>query len=411
MKNLKRFPRLSTTIAIALLGILTTTKAYSAETNSSWKRHTIDGSSQGADGVRLADFNSDGLLDIVSAWEEGNRVRAYLNPGYKFVHELWTFVTIGKVAAGEDAVFIDIDGDGFLDVVSASEGDVKTLWIHWNPGEVPYALFSFLWKTEAIPTSVNRQQWMYVLPMQIDGKHGVDLVAAGKNENAQIGWFEAPKNSHNLENWHWHPLYKAGWIMSLESVDLDRDGDLDIVVSDRKGDNRGCFWLENPGTKLATKTWQVHRIGGSEQEMMFLDIADLNADGLPDIIAATHSHELLYYKQVDTNPISWQISSITLPDNSGTGKSVAIGDIDLNGNLDIVVSTEHAEERIGVFWLSSTNKGSGSGWEAHNISGLEGSKFDLVKLIDLDGDRDLDVITSEEDKNLGVIWYENPTRD
>ena len=33
-----------------------------------------------------------------------------------------------------------------------------------------------------------------------------------------------------------------------------------------------------------------------------------------------------------------------------------------------------------------------------------------MELIDLDGDGDLDVMTCEERKNLGVIWYENPGR-
>jgi len=43
------------------------------------------------------------------------------------------------------------------------------------------------------------------------------------------------------------------------------------------------------------------------------------------------------------------------------------------------------------------------------VSGPEGVKYDLVALVDLDGDGDLDVITTEETANLGVIWYENPT--
>ena len=37
-------------------------------------------------------------------------------------------------------------------------------------------------------------------------------------------------------------------------------------------------------------------------------------------------------------------------------------------------------------------------------------KYDLVALLDLDNDGDLDAITTEEAKNLGVIWFENPNR-
>jgi hypothetical protein len=40
---------------------------------------------------------------------------------------------------------------------------------------------------------------------------------------------------------------------------------------------------------------------------------------------------------------------------------------------------------------------------------LDGS-LDLVALLDLDGDGHVDAIMTEEVTNLGVIWYENPTR-
>ena len=48
---------------------------------------------------------------------------------------------------------------------------------------------------------------------------------------------------------------------------------------------------------------------------------------------------------------------------------------------------------------------------AFDISGAPGIKFDLVRLLDLDGDGDLDVLTNEEQEartGLGVMWYENP---
>ena len=61
--------------------------------------------------------------------------------------------------------------------------------------------------------------------------------------------------------------------------------------------------------------------------------------------------------------------------------------------------------------MCSPSRGTRPGpWEANEIGGLEGTKFDLVVLTDLDGDGDLDALTCEERENLGVIWYENLLR-
>jgi hypothetical protein len=49
-------------------------------------------------------------------------------------------------------------------------------------------------------------------------------------------------------------------------------------------------------------------------------------------------------------------------------------------------------------------------WQWHELSGVMGVKNDQVRLADLDGDGDLDALTTEEVSNLGVIWYENPAK-
>lgn len=383
-----------------------------------WKRHTIDDTSRGADGVRIADVNHDGLPDLVTGWEEGAVTRVYLHPGHTSVTGPWPAVTVGQTPNVEDAVFVDLDADGRMEVVSSCEGRTRTVFVHWAPRQQSDYLLPDAWKTEPIPASHGRMMWMFCVPGDIDGRNGVDLVAGGKGEGAEIGWFESPEDSRELAHWRWHPISPAGWIMSLWILDMDGDGDPDVLTSDRKGPLRGCRWLQNPGPdRAAAGPWPNHFLGGRDNEVMFMTLADLDADGNPDAIAATRDDGLLVFRRPAVEQSGWRCSSIPLPANTGTGKGIAAGDLDGNGSLDLVVTCENAGDgRSGVVWLSAGNVS----WDrstAHDISGPEGFKLDRVELIDLDGDGDLDVLTCEESepvggrrKGLGVLWYENPTR-
>ena len=82
--------------------------------------------------------------------------------------------------------------------------------------------------------------------------------------------------------------------------------------------------------------------------------------------------------------------------------------------MDLACTCEHAEGKVGVYWLSEASKGAKNDgelqrWNFNDISGnTKGIKFDRIELLDLDHDGDLDLLTCEERDNLGVIWYENP---
>jgi hypothetical protein len=382
---------------------------------SAWIRHTIDHRGQGADGVRLADVNADGQPDIVTPWEEGGRIRVYLNPGPEQVKQTWFAVTVGAVESPEDAVFVDLDGDGATDVVSASEGKTLSLAVHWAPSEPAEYLNPHAWTTEVFPGSTGTA-WMYCLPMDVDGQRGIDLIVGSKGggveyENAALrfggsgvlGWFESPEDPRALDRWIFHDLRPTGWTMTLAAVDMNGDQREDLLFTDRKGARRGCWWLEKPGE--GQTAWLEQLIGGEEKELMFATVAR-RVDGLPvAVAAATAGDTVLWFEREARANAPWQSETLTFPPGVGTGKGVAAGDLDGDGREDLVVSCENAKNKTGVLWFGRAD---GRAWTAHRISDLAGTKFDLVQLHDLDGDGDLDVLTCEEKEGLGVVWYENP---
>jgi len=408
-------------LSVGFVFLLTACPSLAAQNDSRgtpWPIHVIDASSRGADGVRLADVNGDRLMDVTTGWEEGGITRVYLHPGREAADRPWPAVTVGKTPNVEDAVLVDLDADGRVDVVSCCEGRTRTVFVHWAPKEKREYLNPTAWKTEPIPASQDVMMWMFCTPVQVDGRGGVDLVAAGKGGDAQIGWFEAPEQPRRLDRWKWHPVSPAGWIMSLRSIDVDGDGDLDVVTTDRKGRLRGCRWLENPGPGAAQAgPWKNHFIGGRQNEAMFMAVADLDADGLDDLLVATRPQPLLFFRRRPGMPAAWTPLSIALPENVGTGKGVAAGDINRDGRPDVVFSCEGAGGgRSGVTWLSYRDSPTERVWTPHEISGPRGIKFDRIELLDVDADGDLDVLTCEESqpaagrrRGLGVFWYENRT--
>jgi hypothetical protein len=379
-----------------------------------WKHHSIDDTARGADGVRLADANGDGLLDIATGWEEAGLIRLYLNPGAATAKDRWPSVTVGRAKSPEDAVLVDLDGDGALDIVSCCEGNTRSVFVHWAPRDKSRLLDEAAWTTELFPALAGQQMAMYCLSVQLDGKQGVDLVIGSKGQGAKIGWLQAPANPRSLAEWIYHPICDAGWIMSLVAADLDADGDQDVLASDRKGNNSGCLWLENPGPgEKQSQTWTRRAIGPSKAEVMFLHFTDFDGDGLSDILVPTYSKQFFWHRRLPGIAPTWEPRELPYPDQAGKGKGVRAADIDLDGRLDLVVSTENYESTSGLVWMSSLAASETSRWQTHEISGMAGQrglKLDDIQLLDLDADGDLDVLSTEERTGLGVVWFENPTR-
>jgi hypothetical protein len=265
-----------------------------------------------------------------------------------------------------------------------------------------------------MPALKDRGMWMFCLPAQVDGRHGIDLVVGGTGQGAAVGWLESPANPRDLSAWQWHPLAQVGWVMSLRSLDVDGDGDLDVVLSDRKGPRRGCRWLENPGPGEAQKKpWRDHAIGAAGEEVMFLDTLDADGDGLTDLLVPTHDGKLFLLRRKSKAPPAWESRRLAFPPQAGHGKAVRVGDLDRDGLPDFVLTCESSAGRHGALWVGPARGFADPPRFVRSLegpAGPRGYKPDRIELVDLDGDGDLDVMTTEERSGLGVIWYENPAR-
>lgn len=403
-----------------LVALIALTASPLAQRPGPWTRHTIDASSLGADGVRAADVNADGVMDLVTSWEQGGLTRVYLAAGTRPGRPAWTIVTAGQSPDAEDAVFVDADGDGDLDIISSAEGDARRILVHWAPSMATYA-HERDWKTETL--YADGSQWMFAVPMDVDRRRGPDLVVGGKNAGASIGWLESPADPQRSGDWTFHRLSDAGWIMSLIVKDMNRDGHPDVLVSDRVGAMAGVRWLENPGPRSAALNgpWTNHWIGARGRAPMFIEAGDLDEDGVDEIVVphyVKNEFGLSIFKRLSARSDSWVEHAIRYPALAGRPKAVAIGDIDLDGRRDLVLSAEQATDgRRGIVWLRYRDSPFRPDWDVFDLSGPEGIKFDLNLLLDVDADGDMDVVNSEENDNardgnagLGVVWYENPTR-
>ncbi len=250
---------------------------------------------------------------------------------------------------------------------------------------------------------------MFALPLPTPNEPA-RVIVGSKGGDAEVGLLELAIIPDDREAWIYRPLVRAGWIMSLALFDFNHDGRTDVLVSDRKGSTRGIFWLEQPAEPASE--WPRHELGLAGREAMFLDLGDLDADGRADIAAAAKGPEaIVLLRQPENVSEVWTSRELSLPPGYGGAKAVAIGDLDGDGRPDLAFTCEGASGELrGAGWLRAPADPWSGDWEPHDISGPAGVKFDLIELLDLDGDGDLDLLTCEERDNLGVIWYENPAK-
>lgn len=307
----------------------------------------------------------------------------------------WPLVTVAKARSPEDAVPFDFDNDGLLDVISCHEGKTRQVIVHRASGGDKHTILApSRWDSRPI-SQVDGQLWMFAEPILLR-RSTRGIIIGSKGSAASITLLLAPKrDEHVVNKWSVHRLRDAGWIMTLKALDMDGDGDQDLLFSDRKGKRRGVGWLEQPNDS-PTADWVEHLIGGTDHEVMFVDATP------KQVLVATRNSVCLDFRRTDDS--DWELKSFPNPEHVPMGKAIKRmpdGRIVLTANS--AADSKKAPQRGGI-WLRNHDQV----WMP--IDETTEIKPDRIELIDLDGDGDLDLMTCEERKNLGVIWYENPER-
>jgi len=138
-------------------------------------------------------------------------------------------------------------------------------------------------------------------------------------------------------------------------------------------------------------------------------IADINGDGKPDIVApparlggAPTLHVWLGDGQGGFKPLQVIVTENgkPKPDFSADYGGVAVGDIDGDGKLDVVMAS-HSGGLVALF-------GEGGGRYALSHQGLPGREFSTqaVALVDLNGDGKLDIVASQDTYEIGTSQWD-----
>jgi hypothetical protein len=299
----------------------------------------------------------------------------------------------------------DLDRDGLNDVLVCDALGNRVVWIRQSP-QGTY--------TEQLIAGVGAPA--HVQPIDFDADGDVDLVVAALGflfpNNNRVGSVIVLENDGRQQFRSHYVADRVARVADARAADFDGDGDLDISVAGFGYDDGETSWLENRGA-WRFEPHVLQRLSGVINAVP----ADISGDGAADIVTLVSQEWEEIWAFVNDGKGVFMPRMIWGSTNPDFGSSwISMADLDRDGDADILYANGDAFEYAapnsrpwqGVQWLENTG---GLKFELHRMIDLQGATSPEAVDFDADGDLDVLLVTSNNDwdnpQAPSLLWLEN----